>query len=74
MLLAAGPYSTSDSLSYEPLTDLVQQIQQTKPDICILVSFNINETIIQESWMKRVMTFTLFLVFETIRLVTTEFK
>ena len=37
VLLAAGPYSTSDSLSYEPLTDLVQQIQQTKPDVCILV-------------------------------------
>ena len=40
VLLAAGPYSTSDSLSYEPLSDLVQQIQQTKPDVCILVCLN----------------------------------
>lgn len=37
VLVAAGPFSTSDSLSYEPLTDLVQQIQQTKPDVCILM-------------------------------------
>lgn len=37
-LVAAGPFSTSDSLSYEPLTDLMEQIQIMRPDVCILVS------------------------------------
>ncbi|KAL4238917.1 DNA polymerase alpha subunit B [Mactra antiquata] len=37
VLVAAGPYSTSDSLSYEPLTDLMEQVQKMRPDVCILM-------------------------------------
>ncbi|WAR20337.1 DPOA2-like protein [Mya arenaria] len=36
LLVAAGPFSTSDSLSYEPLSDLVEQIRIVRPDVCIL--------------------------------------
>ena len=46
VLLAAGPFSTSDSLSYEPLGDLVQQIQQTKPDVCILVCLSFEKYVL----------------------------
>ena len=38
VLIAAGPYSTSDNLSLEPLEDLIKVIKKTKPDACILVS------------------------------------
>ncbi|XP_052768744.1 DNA polymerase alpha subunit B-like [Mya arenaria] len=37
LLVAAGPFSTSDSLSYEPLSDLVEQIRIVRPDVCILM-------------------------------------
>lgn len=37
VMVAAGPFSTSDSMSYEPLTDLMEQIQVTRPDVCILM-------------------------------------
>ena len=37
VLIAAGPFSTSDNLSYEPLNDLSKYISRDKPDVCILV-------------------------------------
>ena len=38
MLVAAGPFTTSDSLLYEPLADLMKTVQSDKPDLLILVS------------------------------------
>lgn len=37
VLIAAGPFSTSDNLSFEPLADLVKHIRKDKPDVVILV-------------------------------------
>ena len=37
MLVAAGPFTTSDSLLYEPLADLIRTVQNDKPDLLILV-------------------------------------
>jgi len=37
MLVAAGPFTTSDSLLYEPLTDLMRTVQNDKPDLLILL-------------------------------------
>ena len=38
MFVAAGPFTTSDSLLYEPLADLMKTVQNDKPDLLILVS------------------------------------
>ena len=37
MSVAAGPFTTSDSLLYEPLADLMQKVQNDKPDLLILL-------------------------------------
>lgn len=37
LLVAAGPFSTSDNLSLEPLEDLIRVIKKTRPDACILM-------------------------------------
>ncbi|XP_013419567.1 DNA polymerase alpha subunit B isoform X2 [Lingula anatina] len=37
IMIAAGPFTTSDSLSYEPLRDLEQKIHQERPDVCVLI-------------------------------------
>ena len=37
MMVAAGPFTTSDSLCYEPLADLMKTVQNDKPDLLILV-------------------------------------
>ncbi|KAM6032560.1 DNA polymerase alpha subunit B [Theristicus caerulescens] len=36
VLLACGPYTPSDSLAYDPLTDLIQAIARDRPDVCVL--------------------------------------
>ncbi|XP_071833082.1 DNA polymerase alpha subunit B-like isoform X2 [Apostichopus japonicus] len=36
VVMAAGPFTTSDSLSYEPLEDLCQIINTKSPDVCIM--------------------------------------
>ncbi|XP_075382235.1 DNA polymerase alpha subunit B [Mycteria americana] len=36
VLVACGPYTTSDSIAYDPLTDLVEVINHDRPDVCIL--------------------------------------
>ncbi|KAJ8045828.1 DNA polymerase alpha subunit B [Holothuria leucospilota] len=36
VVMAAGPFTTSDSLNHEPLTDLMTVIQDKSPDVCIL--------------------------------------
>ena len=38
VLIACGPYTTTDNLSYEPFTDLLAVLQRDAPDVCILVS------------------------------------
>ncbi|KAJ7373411.1 DNA polymerase alpha subunit B [Desmophyllum pertusum] len=35
--VAAGPFTTSDSLLYEPLADLMKTVQNDKPDLLILL-------------------------------------
>lgn len=37
VLVACGPYTPSDSLSYDPLIDLINVIDKDRPDVCILV-------------------------------------
>ncbi|XP_020622597.1 DNA polymerase alpha subunit B-like isoform X1 [Orbicella faveolata] len=37
MSVAAGPFTTSDSLLYEPLADLMQKVQNDKPNLLILL-------------------------------------
>ncbi|XP_062949787.1 DNA polymerase alpha subunit B [Cynocephalus volans] len=36
VLVACGPYTTSDSITYEPLLDLITVINHDRPDVCIL--------------------------------------
>ncbi|XP_007943163.1 DNA polymerase alpha subunit B [Orycteropus afer afer] len=36
VLVACGPYTTSDSITYDPLLDLVTIINHDRPDVCIL--------------------------------------
>ncbi|XP_064143881.1 DNA polymerase alpha subunit B isoform X3 [Loxodonta africana] len=36
VLVACGPYTTSDSITYDPLLDLVTVINYDRPDVCIL--------------------------------------
>jgi len=45
MSVAAGPFTTSDSLLYEPLADLMQKVQIDKPDLLILVSLMKNQMV-----------------------------
>ncbi|MCJ8734764.1 hypothetical protein PDJAM_G00239210 [Pangasius djambal] len=37
VLVACGPYTPSDSLSYDPLIDLINIINKDRPDVCILL-------------------------------------
>lgn len=37
VLIASGPFTTSDSLSFEPLTDLISTVKEKQPDVTILV-------------------------------------
>ncbi|MFT7814588.1 DNA polymerase alpha subunit B [Arapaima gigas] len=37
VMVACGPYTPSDSLSYDPLLDLIGVITRDHPDVCILV-------------------------------------
>ncbi|KAM6288771.1 LOW QUALITY PROTEIN: DNA polymerase alpha subunit B [Aegotheles albertisi] len=36
VLLACGPYTTSDSITYDPLADLIAVITRDRPDVCVL--------------------------------------
>lgn len=36
VLVACGPYTTSDSITYDPLLDLIAIINHDRPDVCIL--------------------------------------
>jgi len=38
MVIAAGPFTTSDSLDMDPLSDLVRVVDTETPDILMLVS------------------------------------
>ncbi|XP_061783829.1 DNA polymerase alpha subunit B isoform X3 [Nerophis lumbriciformis] len=37
VLVACGPYSPSDSLTFDPLLDLIHVIARDRPDVCILL-------------------------------------
>jgi DNA polymerase alpha subunit B len=37
VITAAGPFTTTDNLNYEPLTDLMVTALKTKPDLLILI-------------------------------------
>ncbi|KAK2168708.1 hypothetical protein NP493_1223g00005 [Ridgeia piscesae] len=37
VVIAAGPFTTSDCLSYEPLEDLMKYLTKETPDVCILI-------------------------------------
>ncbi|XP_076860312.1 DNA polymerase alpha subunit B isoform X2 [Brachyhypopomus gauderio] len=37
VLVACGPYTTSDTLTYDPLIDLLNVINKDRPDVCILM-------------------------------------
>lgn len=37
ILVACGPYTPSDSLTFDPLLDLIHVIARDRPDLCILV-------------------------------------
>ncbi|NXF27671.1 DPOA2 polymerase, partial [Rhodinocichla rosea] len=36
VLLACGPFTPSDSVAFEPLSDLLDVVARDKPDVCIL--------------------------------------
>jgi hypothetical protein len=38
VLVAGGPFTTTDSIMYEPLADLVKALLKDPPDVAILVS------------------------------------
>ena len=38
VLVAAGPFTTTDSIMYEPLADLIKAIIRDQPDVAVLVS------------------------------------
>lgn len=48
--MVTGPYTTSDSISYEPLRDLVQYLQTQPPDVCIMVCIYIHIIKISRGW------------------------
>lgn len=37
VLVVCGPYTTADSITYDPMLDLIDVINKDKPDVCILV-------------------------------------
>jgi len=38
VIIAAGPFSTSDNILYEPLRDLMNCLNNdSRPDVCVLV-------------------------------------
>ncbi|XP_031799189.1 DNA polymerase alpha subunit B isoform X1 [Sarcophilus harrisii] len=37
LLVACGPYTTSDSITYDPMMDLISVISRDQPDVCILL-------------------------------------
>ena len=37
VITAAGPFTTSDNLDYQPLTDLLIKVLETRPDVLVLV-------------------------------------
>ncbi|XP_074650812.1 DNA polymerase alpha subunit B-like [Tubulanus polymorphus] len=37
VMVACGPFTTSTSLAYEPLVDLIKVIQEDSPDVCIFL-------------------------------------
>ncbi|XP_072495224.1 DNA polymerase alpha subunit B [Notamacropus eugenii] len=37
ILVACGPYTTSDSITYDPMIDLIGVIGRDQPDVCILL-------------------------------------
>ncbi|XP_038620322.1 DNA polymerase alpha subunit B isoform X4 [Tachyglossus aculeatus] len=36
VVVASGPYTTSDSITYDPMMDLIAVVNRDRPDVCIL--------------------------------------
>lgn len=53
ILAAAGPFTTSDNLEYEPLTALLEHMLKTKPDVVILIGpfVDISQPLLQSGQM-----------------------
>ena len=43
MIAATGPFTTSDNLEMGALRDLMEIVKQDRPDVLILVSFELKE-------------------------------
>ncbi|NXT12578.1 DPOA2 polymerase, partial [Prunella fulvescens] len=37
VLVACGPFTPSDSVAFEPLSDLLEVVARDRPDVCILL-------------------------------------
>lgn len=37
VLVACGPFTPSDGVAFEPLSDLLEVVARDRPDVCILV-------------------------------------
>ena len=42
MIIAAGPFTTSDSVHYQPLYDLLEHVKRMKPDVLVLLGPFVN--------------------------------
>lgn len=51
VLVACGPYTTSDSITYDPLLDLIAIINRDQPDVCILVGSSLGTALLGEAPM-----------------------
>lgn len=50
---AAGPFTTSDSLVYEPLNDLLGAVRAARPDVVILVGPFVDSEHPKVGWRRR---------------------
>lgn len=55
VIVAAGPFTTSDCMSYEPLQDLCTMIEEKSPDVCVMV--RISDSFMLELWTVDTMQF-----------------
>lgn len=44
ILVAAGPFTSPDSLRFEAFDDLIKKIEETKPNVCILIGPFLDES------------------------------
>jgi len=49
LVVAAGPFTLADRLNFTPLQDLLQLVRRDKPDVLVLVSPQILQSVILSS-------------------------